>query len=542
MNKYLKQNLRLIIVSNALTLAVAFLLCAFPILIDYVLNNYQNFELKDILFLMTTLFGSILLIVLTKYFLNITRDKLAFKVKKSIRNDIFKKLLLMNYNTYNSNDLEYYVNLESNELDAFYEAYYESVIFLISAIVQVVVFFAVMIITNWILGLVAVGVSICCAFIPKLVGKKLDEKRKTKIKNNEIYLAKLLDFLKGKDLIATNENSGFIINHSKANDAKSISEYKFNKYYSFINVFSDISTYLVMFLVLSFGLIFVHFDYCSIGSLLSIYLVSTYLLQPLCEILYYMIAIKSSKPYIDSYFELIGYNKTKFPKKYFSEINIKNLLFKRDTFVLKIDNLKFEKGKHYAIIGKNGVGKSTFLSILLKKIDDFSGTILVDGENYQLYDLENYFNIVNQNNYVFNGSVEENITFFGTYPLQVTENDLKSIDLGLNFSQLIGSDGECISGGEKGKISLLRCLNKNAPFIILDEAFSAIDNRSKKKIKDYIFKNKDFGIIEITHDISENNFSYYDQIILFRKGKNPLVFRKKEVNKYSDVIEAFENS
>jgi len=82
---------------------------------------------------------------------------------------------------------------------------------------------------------------------------------------------------------------------------------------------------------------------------------------------------------------------------------------------------------------------------------------------------------------------------------------------------------EQLSGGEKQIVGLLRMLIANRPIIIIDESFSSIDKQNMQIIKNYIMALKDKIIIEVTHDITQENLDNYDHIISFEEGKSTII-------------------
>lgn len=161
--------------------------------------------------------------------------------------------------------------------------------------------------------------------------------------------------------------------------------------------------------------------------------------------------------------------------------------------VLKNINLKVNVGEKIAFVGSSGGGKTTLVNLLPRFYDVCSGAILIDGidiRNLELNSLRENMAMVFQDNFLFSGSIRENIL------LGKTDVSPKKLDEVLKNSCLtefvsglhngldtqIGERGVLLSGGQKQRVAIARAFLKDAPLVILDEATSALDNRSEEVV------------------------------------------------------------
>ena len=165
--------------------------------------------------------------------------------------------------------------------------------------------------------------------------------------------------------------------------------------------------------------------------------------------------------------------------------------------VLKHINLKVDVGQTIAFVGNSGGGKTTMVNLLPRFYDVKSGSILIDGVNIkdmQLDSLRDKIAIVFQDNFLFAGTIRENI-LLGNEKAAQEEIDkavkaacldefIASLDKGLDTE--IGERGVLLSGGQKQRIAIARAFLKNAPIVILDEATSALDNKSEAIVQQAI--------------------------------------------------------
>lgn len=182
--------------------------------------------------------------------------------------------------------------------------------------------------------------------------------------------------------------------------------------------------------------------------------------------------------------------------------------------VLKHINLKIKKGETIAFVGNSGGGKTTVVNLLPRFYDVRSGAITIDGINikdYTLKSLRDSIAVVFQDNFLFSGTIRENIMLGNE---NATEEQLnKAIDMAYltdfistlenGIDTPIGERGILLSGGQKQRIAIARAFLKDAPVIILDEATSALDNKAEaivQKAIDNLMKDK--TVFVIAHRLS----------------------------------------
>ena len=212
-------------------------------------------------------------------------------------------------------------------------------------------------------------------------------------------------------------------------------------------------------------------------------------------------------------------------------IEYKNVKFEylADKPVLKDISAKLGIGRMYAFVGNSGGGKSTFVSLLPRFYDIQSGEILIDGvniKNIDLFDLRENIAVVFQDNFLFNGTIRENILLGKTdYKQEQLDEAVKNacltdfiltLDKGLDTE--IGERGVLLSGGQKQRVAIARAFMKDAPIVILDEATSALDNKSEAVVQqaiDNLMKNR--TVLVIAHRLS--TVKNADRIFVINEGR-----------------------
>ncbi|HEY8908667.1 MAG TPA: ABC transporter ATP-binding protein [Desulfosporosinus sp.] len=198
------------------------------------------------------------------------------------------------------------------------------------------------------------------------------------------------------------------------------------------------------------------------------------------------------------------------------EIEYKGVSFRYndDYSVLDNVNLTIKAGKTVALVGPSGGGKTTICSLLPRFYDVSAGSITIDGldiRDITLESLRNTIGIVQQDVYLFDGSIKKNIAYgkadaTDAEIIEAAQNAnihefIMSLDEG--YDAYVGERGVRLSGGQKQRLSIARVFLKNPPILILDEATSALDNESEQFIQKSLEKlSKNRTTIVIAHRLS----------------------------------------
>lgn len=284
--------------------------------------------------------------------------------------------------------------------------------------------------------------------------------------------------------------------------------------YTIDNIFVQIVTILMY--IMGLGLI--QGGKMSIGQVLSLITFTVYIVSPISTILnigyYYTTIIPSAK----RYYKFIDYEEEKYDtgviyqqkKDKNIDIELKNIFFAydRNREVFNNFNLYIPTFRKIAIVGDNGTGKSTLLNLILHINEPLKGEIYIGGRNIRDYTVDSYrkiFSVVDQNPYLFNDSIRNNIALYKNVDDTVILNACELCGLGdfikrVTIEYKVGNDGNRLSVGEKQKIALARAIVQNRPIILLDEATSNIDKSSINQINKLLntcFSNK--TVVVVTH-------------------------------------------
>ena len=214
-----------------------------------------------------------------------------------------------------------------------------------------------------------------------------------------------------------------------------------------------------------------------------------------------------------------------------SSVKFKNVNFEYipNTPVLKNINLEVQKGQTIAFVGNSGGGKTTIVNLIPRFYDIKSGSISIDGvdiRDYSLQSLRQNIAVVFQDNFLFSGTIKENILLGNekatdeqiqkAVKMAYLDEFIASLKDGINT--VIGERGVLLSGGQKQRVAIARAFLKDAPIIILDEATSALDNKAEaivQKAIDNLMQDK--TVFVIAHRLS--TIQNADKIVVINQGE-----------------------
>ena len=224
-----------------------------------------------------------------------------------------------------------------------------------------------------------------------------------------------------------------------------------------------------------------------------------------------------------------------------------------ETKVLKKINLNIKAGSTIALVGNSGGGKTTIVNLLPRFYDVTAGSISIDGidiRNYKLSSLRDSIAVVFQDNFLFSGTIRENILLgkpnateseiHKALQMAYLDDFVNSQENGLDTD--IGERGSSLSGGQRQRLAIARAMIKNAPIVILDEATSALDNKSEAVVQKAIENlMQDRTVFIIAHRLS--TIQNADTIVVLNNGEIVETGSHEElINKENGAYKALYNA
>ena len=194
--------------------------------------------------------------------------------------------------------------------------------------------------------------------------------------------------------------------------------------------------------------------------------------------------------------------------------------------VLHDMNFTFEAGKSYALVGASGSGKSTLLNLLMASYPHYGGSIRFDDTELRQISSKSLYemvSVIQQNVFVFNASIRDNITMFSDFPREAVDRAIQLSGLSALIEArgedyLCGENGSGLSGGEKQRISIARSLLKHAQVLLVDEATAALDAQTAYQVSGAILDLNELTRIVVTHALDEALLKRYDCILALKNG------------------------
>jgi ATP-binding cassette subfamily B protein len=197
-------------------------------------------------------------------------------------------------------------------------------------------------------------------------------------------------------------------------------------------------------------------------------------------------------------------------------IEFKDVYFTYPNTTIKVLNgisFTVEGGDFLGIMGHTGAGKTTILKLIMRYYTPDSGEVLVNGQPitaYTLHSLREAIGFVSQDPFLFYGSVRDNVIYNQNASDEELETALKMAgawefvqELEDGINTLVGDRGAMLSGGQRARISLARALLKSPSLLILDEASSALDAETERRIQENLLSSgKDRATIAVAHRLS----------------------------------------
>lgn len=507
----------------------------YPLAMSYVIDDYSSLT-PDKLGLTAGLFAvASLVLLIADYLTKLGMVRLARDVKSEIRRDLFASLLKEGGADFANHDPAYYVSLLSNDVDELYYSYYDNVVWFIRRLVEFAAFFGILAYVNWVMALAVLAATLISFFIPKLVGKKLESNQKAMSDGKAAYLERAHEILSGKALADAKSYLALEKRHEEKALEREKKVYDAKRYEAFTDIFQGASLYLVQAICFATGITLLAFGKITVGALTASMLFADLLVVPTNDALGILLLLNGGKAYEKkiSDFLSIPSNPSDVSQKPIESLAVEDVSAKNGDFELKDVSFSLIRGEKLAILGKNGAGKSTLVRSILGIIPLEAGTVEIDKNDSTPSDFASRSAYIAQDVFLFDATVKDNITLFGSYPFETSSYE--KMGLGKSLDYQVGKMGINLSGGEKAKLAILRALARGQSFLILDEALAAVDEKSKKDISSFL-ASSGLTVIAVTHDLSDDGLAIYDRAIVLKNGEEIASLSKSEMAKAGSLI------
>lgn len=522
MGKYIRKALCPFIFSIIFSGFVALSTSALPLITKNLINRATlGLNAGTVLRYGLQYIGAVALILLSEYGNKLMNIKYRENVMLNLKKDLLSKILGYSYADFHKHDTDHYLSLFTEEANLLFSDYFDVVLDLTKTSIYIVVYSAIMLFLNPLMAAVIIALSLLGLFIPKLSGGKLSRKRAEQAEANKEYIAKLKDITLGIDVAQGSARkilSDMFISAARKKE-KAVSGYaKFN---SFVQIFGGLSLYLVNIGAFITGMVLVHLSRLDLGGFVALLGFVELAALPFRDLVYEMIAIKSSKKIKEKFLSVFAYRPSE--KTELADIRegitLNNVSYKIGDFRLQSINLEFRKGRKYAIVGESGSGKSLLVKLLLGFLKPDDGAVLYDEIDIDGLDVSKLVAYISQDIFLYNATGMDNVTLFDFKRSKNLDDNIDKLKARELLERNLGELGMNISGGEKNKIAILRGLNLDSKVMVLDESLANLDEKNKKEITDFLIGLDGVTVILITHDYEEDYLNRFDEVIRLKKGR-----------------------
>ncbi len=434
---------------------------------------------------------------------------------KLVRQDLFDTLLSQDYVDFKKHDQSEYLSFFQNDIEVFHQ-YVQSHIAIVQTVLQLLVYGFFLFSLDYRLALVIILSSICSLLVPKLTGQQLTMHKANHLSSMALYTDTLKDLLSGFRFVNNETRKQISERHQSSLYYTEDKEYVFGKSKTLTNVVTGSSMYLLQSIVFGVIAALLYFKEITIGSASAALGYIQDFCYPVSYILKYINNINASKAGNDKILSLLSNKKNICNREviysFKDKIEFRDVSVNLGDFSFGPFSYTFEKGKKYAIIGPSGTGKSTIFNLLMQYIQPEQGCIYIDGQNITGKDCSSIMVCVNQFEHLFHASFHENASLFNTYTDEQLEQSLQYFHNSKINSLTEKENAQEMSGGEGQMLQLIRAVTAQKSIILLDEALSAVDAQNSEQLREKLLS-LDKTILFITHDISKENLSNFDQVL-----------------------------
>lgn len=480
-----------------------------PLIVRYITNEVVYFPAEDVLHTITwigvLMFGLVILEFGCNYFIGYYGHLMGAKMEADMRRDIFGHYQKLTFAFYDNQKVGGLLSRITSDLFDITELLHHGPEDIVISIIKLVGSFAILFSINAKLTLVAF------AFIPVMIlyAGYYNRKMKRAFKRNREKIAdinsQIEDSLSGIRVVKSFANEKIEMKKFQDGNDRFVAAKKISyRYMGAYNSGLGALTTLVTVVVLIAGVRFMAAGTVAVTDLITFLLYINNFTEPVKKLVNFTEQFQNGYSGFERFLEILSIAPDIKDKEdavsvehLEGKIEFENVSFHYEDStenVLDHINLDVEAGDYMALVGPSGVGKTTICSLIPRFYEVSEGAIRIDGidiRDMKLDDLRNNIGIVQQDVYLFAGTIMENIRYGKP---DATDEEVVMAARNANAHEFImsfpegydtdiGQRGVKLSGGQKQRLSIARVFLKNPPILIFDEATSALDNESEKVVQ-----------------------------------------------------------
>ena len=485
-----------------------------PILVRYITQDVIHRPMTEALHTIFFLGGIMLLLVAIecycKYFITNYGHVMGARMEYDMRAEIFAHYQKLSFSFYDDQKVGQLMSRITSDLFDITELLHHGPENLVISLIKIIGAFVIL----FLISPVLTAAAFALVPIMFLYAYYFNRKMKRAFKRNRVQIAEINaqieDNLSGIRVVKSFANEDvekekFKVGNDGFLDAKKESYRNMGGYHAGLGAFTS----LIQIVVLIAGSVCITKNIVTVADLITFLLYINIFTEPVKTLIDFTEQFQNGYTGFERFMEILNIRPDIADRPQATEIhNVKgNIEFENVAFhyedneemVLNHVNLSVKAGSYMALVGSSGAGKSTLCSLIPRFYEVTGGSIRIDGidiRDIKLKSLRDHIGIVQQDVYLFVGTIYDNIRY--GKPEATREEIIEAaknanahdfiMSLPNGYETDIGQRGIKLSGGQKQRLSIARVFLKNPPILIFDEATSALDNESEKVVQDSLEK------------------------------------------------------
>ncbi|TCV15195.1 ATP-binding cassette subfamily B protein [Sphingobacterium alimentarium] len=548
--KYMRPYQGIFWVSVVLTILLAAVAPALPMLIEYTLDNYiLNGQYKGLNSMLIVMLALLVAQTIIRYFHTLMTNTLGQSVIRDIRIQVFEHITNLRLKYFDNTPIGRLITRTISDLETIANIFSEGLIQIIGDLLQLVVILGVMFYTDWrltLIILIPMPLMLWATYIFKEAMKSAFQDVRLWVSNLNTFLQEHISGMAVIQYFAREEQEmkKFDAINKEHRNAHVRANWYFSIFFPVLEIIIAIATGLLVW----YGSKQVLADVISPGVVVAFLMYINMIFRPIRELIDKFNTLQMGMVSAERIFEVLDTNEftpntgTYRPEHIRGAIEFKNVWFayNDEKWVLKDVSFKVQPGETLALVGATGAGKSSTINILSRFYEIQKGQILLDGvdiRDYELTFLRKNISTVLQDVFLFSDTVKNNITLQNPH---ITDEQIINaakrvgaydfimrLPTGLDYK--VQERGATLSAGQAQLVSFIRALVHDPRILILDEATSSIDTETEILIQsaiDNLMEGR--TAIVIAHRLS--TIQKADKIIVLEKGE------MKEMGSHQELL------
>ncbi len=509
------------------TLAVCALQTGTSLVMIQTFQSIIERDLRGFAFWIAVMMGAWFLLLGINSLQDFFQGRAVRAMNNAVRRDMAATLLEKNHGEFHALDTGEYLSWFTNDVNQIENLAWSPFYQCVDSAATVVFSAAALLTLHWSLLGAALATTVVMLLVPRLFNKRMEALGGDCAREQAAATSRLKDLLAGYDVLRSfGREQRFRQGADAASDQIEGPKFRLTYVKGFVGAGIGCVNILCQMLVnVLIGILSIRGVILQ-GSLMGGGNLCGSLSNALGSMAQLLLSFSSSRPYFEKITVRAGDGRTGTGgglERLSSAVTVENLSFQYGGRpILRDLSLQFKRGGKYALTGPSGCGKSTLLKLLLGWLPDYGGAIRFDGRDAKSFtpeQLQRQMSYIEQNVFLFNSTIRDNITLGGSFTDAQLEQalrdsalagDLASMPDGLDT--LAGEEGGNLSGGQKQRVAIARALIHDRSILLVDEGTSALDQKNADIVEKSLLANRQLTLILVSHHLSPERKAQFTQV------------------------------